>query len=429
MRRHLLVALGVVGLLAAPPAVDPVLGQPLLVPRVIEGRVTGLSLDRVDVELVVGLTASRDVTLRRLAFLDSRVGETPVAVEESDGEWPLTAGVETVLDRPVRVRAYAKDLAGIASLADLMARDVVRVHATVEVSFATPWPARLLLMGPSQVAISEVTLDVPMMAAGRDPLSQLLRVGATAAGMISAYALPTLTHMQLQSPQRRELGHRLAASTATVVTSYAIAQGAGVRVSRSVRSLGFWWTSGTFCTTREGLEPWRFDTADATVLEHGKGRLDKDAISITMVTAGREWRLDARRLLGRLPRAAARRRYVQVGSGLRRITLLDRTADSNLICLTGLDGVSAGAGATATPAMAVAAAVAGQRTALAWTDIRESQGQNLTLTAPVASSSFGSPLMSQDGVVGIVVSATQALSAGQLAKAASRPVPVRIQAA
>ena len=95
---------------------------PLFEPRVVDARVEGVTLERVEVSLQIAVTASRNVTIRTLTFSDGFLDKIPVHVSPLEGRWQLQRGEEFVIPPRVVVTAYARDALGIVSLGDLLAR-------------------------------------------------------------------------------------------------------------------------------------------------------------------------------------------------------------------------------------------------------------------------------------------------------------------
>jgi hypothetical protein len=106
----------------------------------------------------------------------------------------------------------------------------------------------------------------------------------------------------------------------------------------------------------------------------------------------------------------------------RRMRLGLRTAPSALLCLK--VGDEAGTALPIATAAAPAAAFSGEPSrTLVWTDTAAT-GTLLTLKTPVHRRSFGSPLITSDGVVGMVASADSAWNAQAIAAAAVRPLRI-----
>src|SRR5688572_942499 len=76
---------------AAPDAAgrDAAAQAPLFVPRVVDDRLEGVSLQRIDVSMQMAVRASRDVTIRALRFSDGFIDRIPVRVAPLHGRWPL----------------------------------------------------------------------------------------------------------------------------------------------------------------------------------------------------------------------------------------------------------------------------------------------------------------------------------------------------
>ena len=211
-------------------------------------------------------------------------------------------------------------------------------------------------------------------------------------------------------------------------------EGRGPADARERRAAGVWWTPAVFCTTREAIEPWRFDVADATALQLGGARLRRDRgavhIAATATSSGaghrsRRARPDAagaRRAqalrAGRWPDPppAARRSRCRIEPGVpadrgRLRACADRGA------VAGRRVRRSGAGSAADD---VAAFSPGRSLGIVWTSVTPAKDDRLRIATPLHRLSFGSPLVSGDRVVGLVASPTTAWPAALVAAAASR---------
>ena len=224
--------------------------------------------------LRVALRASRSATIRSIAFTDAFVGQVPVWIERVDGDWPLVAGRELVIPRPMQVRIHARDAVGADDLGAIVRKGAVTVRASVEMAIETPWLARLMFMGPTRTLVRHLVLELPIQA-GPSYLGPLARIGADLADAAQRGAATWLATGLNRLPARSAMVLRYGGAVAGVTTRYAI-EGGGPADARERRAAGVWWSPAVFCTTREAIEPWRFDVADATALQLGGARLRRD---------------------------------------------------------------------------------------------------------------------------------------------------------
>lgn len=392
------------------------------------------SLSQIDARIAVALRAARDVTVRRLSFRDSSVEGVPVWIDEVAGEWRLRRGQELLLPQSLRARAPTMDLLQMERLADAVRRRTVIVRTTVGVEVATPWSARLFFAGPTRPAIVRAEVEAPLGDASAvwQPLVALSALGQRLRGSLS----PVAAGLRDLSPARRALVQAVTPSLATLTVSYDLVTRDGARQPRSRRTLGVAMRPDVLCTTRAALEPWRFDVDDAVLLQAQGGRLAAAAPRLMVTWHGAAspapLGLDAAGLLGRLPRIRGRSLRTPVGDRVHRITLLDPDAGENLVCLAtpsprltaGPDTWRRGA-SVADGEAAVFAARAEQAPSLVWARLAEpaAEGRN-RLAAPLAPDSLGSPVVSSQGLVGMLVSDRGLRPVGDLARAAASPVPV-----
>ena len=405
---------------AAPQADGDAAKEPLFVPRVVDVRIEGVSLERIDVSMQMAVRASRDLTIRTLRFSDGFIDRIPVRVTPLDGRWPLRRGHELVIPSRIAVTAYARDALGVASLADLIGRADVDARAVVELSFDTPWVARLL-GAATDVAVTEVAFKAPVPATWMP--QPLARLGAGVLELLQRQAAPALAAGPNGATASRNLLDRFGGSVATVETEYEI-DGGPAAGRRTVKTLGLWWTPSTVCTTREALEPWRYNAGDASQLQLQGARLRQGGITLRIRSAtGTPVAIDVRELHGQLTPPHERRVYSLATGEPRRIRLALRNAPSALLCLR--VGDDAGPTVPTASGEAPAAAFAGEVSrGLVWTETTPATGSLLTLRTPVHRHSFGSPLVTAGGVVGLVASPDTAWDASALAAAAARALRV-----
>ena len=391
--------------------------EPLFVPRVVDVRVDGVSLERVDVSMRMAVTASRNVTIRTLGFSDGFIDKIPVWITPLEGRWPLRRGEEFVIPDRIAVTAYARDALGTGSFAELLGRADVDARAVVEMSFETPWLARML-RSATDVAITEVAFKAPVPTTVLpQPLAQL---GAGIFEFFQRQAAPIIA-ARAGGQAGKDAVDRFGPSLATVETGYEI-EGGPRAGRRAIRALGVWWTPSIYCTAREAFEPWRYSAADASQLQIQGARLREGATKTRVLPAsGPPIEVDAAALRRQLPAPAERRVYSLATGEPRRMRLALRTAPSALVCLRLRDQDGPSLPSAAAPAPAAAFAGGASRD-LVWTETVPADGTMLTLRTPVHRQSLGSPLVTADAVVGLVASTDTAWDARAIALAASRAV-------
>lgn len=408
-------------------SLSPVVGAAIPIaiePRVVDASIEHVSLEQLDVAVHVAVRASHRATIKAVAITDAFVEGVPVSIAPLEGEWQLLPGQDLVLPQTLRVSAYARDAIGTQDLGTIVRQGSVTVRANVEVEVATPWPGRLLFLPSRQTVVKEIVVAVPI-ATGPSLLQPLTRLGADLADAAQRVAAPFIDAGLNRLPARRALLTRVGGAVATVTTSYTIAGAGGTRTTRSPRAVGFWWTSGVFCTTRDALEPWRFDVADASALQAGGARLDGDAATVRIGATGGHAAVDLS--LGvadpRLPPLRERRLFALAGGGARRIRVGDRDDVSNVQCLRVGDG-DAPTGLVEAPPTSAASEVAafafGRSIGVVWTGVDPGPEGRLALRAPLHRYAFGSPLVGDAGVVGIVASPSTAWPIAIVRDAAAR---------
>jgi hypothetical protein len=398
--------------------------EPLFVPRVVDVRIEGVSLERVDISMQIAVKASRNVTIRTLTFADGFIDKIPVWITPLEGRWPLRRGEEFVIPPRVQVTAYARDALGAGSLAELLDKKEVDAGAVVEMSFETPWLARMFGTAVN-MAVTDVAFKAPVPATP-GLMGPLARLGAGLLEFMQRQAAPLLGAGPNGQAASRGVLERFSSAVATVQTDYEI-EGGPKAGPRSVKTLGLWWTPSIYCTTREAFEPWRYNAAEASQLQIEGARLRSGATRVRIRTAdAAAIEIDGAELRRVLPDAPTRRIYSLATGEPRRMRLALRTAPSALLCLQVRDTQGPTVATTDTLGAAAPAAVFAVERAdtLIWTETAASSGVGLTLKTPVHRRSLGSPLVTGEGVVGLVASPDTAWDARAIAAAAARPVRI-----
>lgn len=394
-------------------------------PRIVDARLARLSLDQIDVDLRVALRASQGATIRSIAFTDAFVGRIPVWIEPVQGRWILRPGEELVLPQAVQVRVRARDAVGTDDFGAMVRRGSAPVTASVEVAIATPRLGRLFFMPPTRTLVRRVAIDLPVQPPP-GYLRPLARIGADIADVAQRGAAAWLGSGLGRLPGRGDPETGIGGAVAGVTASYAVETG-GTSTSRERRAAGIWWRPGVFCTTREVLEPWRFDVADATALQVAGGRLRREGARVR-IDATRDHpaaTIDLAALDGVLPAPDDRTVYTLVEGRPRRLRLADREAASNLACVrltevrAGADGPARPA-ATPAPGSDLAAFAPGATVGLVWTTAGAAADDRFRLGTPLHRISFGSPLVAGERVAGLVASPTAAWPAALVDAAAAR---------
>jgi hypothetical protein len=273
--------------------------------------------------------------------------------------------------------------------------------------------------------VRELVLEMPIQT-GPSYLSPLTRIGADLADAAQRGAATWLAAGLNQLPARSAVVQRYGAAVASVIARYDV-DGAASPTARERRAAGVWWTASVFCTTREALEPWRFDVGDAIALQHGGARLRAEGARITVdgTTGHAAFDITPAALEPLLPSPDERKLYALVDGQVRKLRVADRTAPSNLVCLRiGAEDApvpAAGPAArTADPSTEVAAFSPGPTPGIVWTSVGAAADERLTIFTPLHRTSFGSPLVATDHLVGLVASPTVAWPAAIVTAAAAR---------
>ena len=207
-----------------------------------------------------------------------------------------------------------------------------------------PWLARLMFMGPTRTLVRDVVLELPIQTGAVVPRSagahrrRPRRRGAARRRDVAGH--------RPQSPARPQRDGRSATAGPSPASPPATPSRAAARAdARERRAAGVWWSPAVFCTTREAIEPWRFDVADATALQLGGARLRRDRGAVRI--AAHADRPAARPSISRRstrccrrPPSASSTRWSTAGPAA--CGSPTATPTSNLVCLQVVDASASG---------------------------------------------------------------------------------------
>jgi len=375
--------------LAAP--ADPSSKPKLIVPRVVGGAVDKFSPTQVDIALTLAVRASRDLTIRSLTFGESSVEDVPVWIAPVTGNWRVRAGEELEIPEKVIVTAQTRDLLDARDLVATLDRGRLRVRTTAELVVTTPWLSRLFFAPSTRTAMDDVRLEVALPAAAA-ALRPLVLAGGSGLLAAAQRFLPGVGGASGREPQ--QVMQRFGRRVVPLTTTYTIASAGEPGQSRRVDALGVLWTPSVVCTTREAIEPWRFDFGDSIALQVGNARVSDADIRLTLPDRPISIEVDA------LPKVASRAVYASVNGSTHRIRLVPRASASTVVCLRMNDDSSAAPTQAASPEGTVAAFARGTAMSVVWTDVRPGSDGLLALVTPVHRVSYGSPMVAGDQVVG-----------------------------
>ncbi len=423
-----LCALAAAGSLAQPA------GQPAMAGDLQVKEVNLSEIDTSHVKLAVdlNLTAAQSATFENLRLCSLRLNGLPVFAAPLNQEIVLKKGVPTALP-PLYVTVLFRDLHTVAPLRRMIENQSVRIEGEMVAGVRLTTVEKLALHTQHPTVELDLSQEVPAAVGGsaleRGVALSILEVidsGLLATAAANKYIPGT-------KPQWiRDLEANVPANLFAVESSYALTEG---DTNYPVVSLllGFRVAPGPVVTAAEALAPWKYDAEFLAEVQSGAAKLVKNSqeIQLRPVGLGDPLRLSAKDFTVDARGASEEDNLIAVGNGGHgKIQVLRRASPASLAVVTlrapASPDLPAGqaAGMATGPVSGLSAAPAAVAAQDAWEHVavfrlREDavtkkpsvevlqlgarrDGQGIQLTEPVDAAVFGSPIVTPDGVIGLV---------------------------
>jgi hypothetical protein len=384
--------------------------------QVKEVNVTEIDASHVKLGVDLNLTAKQTVTLENMRLCSLHLNGLPVFAAPLNQEIVFKKGVATALP-PIYVTILFRDLHTTEPLRRMIENQSVKVEGELTADLKLNMVEKLALhtMHPD-VAVS-LAQDVPAETGGT-PLERSVALSILTAidnGLQNSTVAGKLLN-GLKPAWIRDLETSTPANLYVVETSYTLAEG---DASYPVISdqLGFRVKAAQAVTTAEAEAPWKYDAEFLGAVQSGTAKLVKNSPEIVLkpLAQGDPLRLSAKDFVVELRGVSESDKLISTGSDHSKIKVLRRDAPTSLAVLTlevppAIPALTAAPAATATLESWELVAVFRLRQdpvtkkpfveALQMAASRD--GQSIRLSQPVDEATFGSPIVTPDGVIGIV---------------------------
>jgi len=381
-------------------------------------QIAVVEIDPSHVRVAVNLTVvpAQTATLVNMRLCAMRLNGQPVFAAQLNQEIPLKKGVLTALP-PLYVTVFFRDLSTVEPLSRMIEKQSVRVEADLVADLKLNFVERLALGAQHPKVEVALSQEVPAEVGG-SPLQRSLAQSILAvidsglkAGAMAANIVPGIKPVWI-----RGLETGAGANVLMVESSYTVTQG-GKSYPVTQNQLGFRVATGEMVTTAEAAAPWKYDAEFMEAVHAGDAKVDRTSQRITLSPMGQNassLSLSAREI-SRALRGTAEKDSVIAAGGHAQAQVLERASPDAMMVLTPAPGASS-------PGLAMApAAVAAQDS---WDHVAvfrlkvdpatkqpsvevlalgaRREGKAIRLTEPVDASVFGSPIVTPDGVIGLV---------------------------
>jgi hypothetical protein len=401
---------------AAPPA-------PAQAPVLGSLQVKDISLIEIDTEHVrvaVNLTVvpGQSATLKDLRLCSLHLNGLPVFAAPLDKEIVLHKDVSTALPT-LYVTALFRDLTTVEPLRRMIENQTVHVQGELLAGVRLSMIEKLALHTQHPEVVIPLSQDVPAQVAG-SPFEKTLALGVLSlidAGL-DAKAKASKNIPGIRPGWISDLEAQAKQNVFEVESSYALTQGDQTYPVLS-DSLGFRVKSAGIVTTAEALEPWKYDVEFLGAIKSGGAKLVKKSLNIEIRPIGADGAdlmLSAKDFTAEARGNPEDNPMTAVSSSYGQVQVLRRASPSALAMLS-LRGPPASDGLTVASA-AVTAQESWEQVAVfrlrldPKTKMLESletlqlgahrDGKSIVLSQPVDAAVFGSPIVTPDGVIGLV---------------------------
>ena len=248
-------------------------------------EVADLNTDRVRFQLHLGGIAQNDISIRALSFDNATVNGVPVFLSPTSGTFKLTRGRELRDVGSFHATLYFRDLDTLEPLRDMVRDRKADVRATIrlqpELTLLQRMALRTFAAWASMNLQRSIEVEVPGGTIGR---------GAALMALATADSLWVLGRSGLDwRRQRDDLVQEVRTSYAprivVIETSYQLRHKTGEKTLMSWRGLGFHDSNGQMIVPAEAVEPWLFDGVIADAIAFGAAEIVNNSRDITARTA------------------------------------------------------------------------------------------------------------------------------------------------
>jgi len=384
--------------------------------QVKEVNVVEIDLSHVKLAVDLNLVAARTVILENLRLCSLHLNGMPVYALPLNQELVLNKGVTTALP-PIYVTILFRDVHSTDPLRRMVENQSVRLDGEMVADVRLNMVEKLALHTQHPSVALTLNQDVPVDLGGKalERNIELNILGIIDAGLKAK----SMADKYIQSMEPRWIQDLQGSSQANlyvVESSYTLTQGDASYPVTS-KQLGFRISPSQVVTTAEAETPWKYDAEFLDAVQSGAAKLVKNSLEMQLqpIVQGDPLRLSTKDFTVEMRGTAGDDSVIAVSGKHSKMKVLRRASPGTLAVLT----------LHAPPAsQALAAAPAAVATQDSWehvavfrlrTDAVTKQlsvdvlimgarhdGQGIRLSEPVDAAVFGSPIVTPDGVIGLV---------------------------
>lgn len=376
-----------------------------------------IDLTHIKVSVNLTLVPAQSGTLVDMRLCSLHLNGLPVFAAPLNQEIVLRKGEATSLP-PVFISALYRDLISVQPLQQMIERQSVHLQGEMVSGLQVGFLGKLALHSQHPRLLLPISQDVPVEIAG-GPFARNLALGAlsaldsgmadkSGAGQLLAVAKPDWI---------KDLETRAQADLFLVESIYSLQDGK-TDYPVNFDALGFRASSGRVATTADVLEPWKYDAEFVSALKAGTVKLEKKSQNIRLQPLAKGnpiLQLEAKEFTAEPQGTPLQDKLTTIEKGRNQVQLLRRASPSSFAVLSPQAAASS-KGLAAAPA-AVAALESWDQVAVFRLRVDPSSGDRyvetlqlgarrdgdaIHLTQPVDEAVFGSPIVTPEGVIGMV---------------------------
>ena len=253
--------------LAARQSTGPQVTPPVPVAVTIDGiDLKDVSTDRIRFELRSHVTADRNLRLKRVRFEEMYLGTLPIYLSPIDDRLQLVKGSSVELPR-VPVTIYFRDLDSVEPLEDVVRGQSATITGKARLDLDLNLIEKVLSGGNVHADIP-IAITTPVQIPG-GIIGQTAALASLHAAQFALTVGGSALHALRQSQRQweEEIRTRYIPTLVIAESHYSIRLRTGERADFVVRGLGFRISQDKFVIPDELLEPWKYDTEVATVIQ------------------------------------------------------------------------------------------------------------------------------------------------------------------
>ena len=408
---------------AAPPSVDA---------QIEKATVADLGRDHMRLALSLALLSKNDLTVRQITFENMRINGIPFYTAPITDRLQLQAKQKFELPQPLQLTVYYRDADSLKPLAELAEQSKAHVEGTLYIDVELKALQKFFLMTGKAHVPASISMDVPVEIPG-GTLGRAGAVKVLAAADVAFEGAKDKADSLLNKGirWRGQLAHDYAPAMLLAQTRFMLSGPHGDQVVFACTGPGFRVAPGQFILLKELVEPWKFDPEMATALKDDHFKLAKASYDLAVWTpdkagaaepAGRQSQGQIR-VVSEPPDEEETVLVPRAEGHPKKVNVHRRESAANLVLLEFIATASSTAkpmqlGATdkqtSWESVAVYRFPGGTERKQSHPDLIfvpvTKESARLRLAASVDGSALGAPLISPQGVIGIVQSENSAVT-------------------